>query len=89
LYENKFAYEYEYDYENQITKIKKNGTTTVTQFAYDALGRRIRKIDSIASQTTLYYYGYGWQVLAGYNGAGTFQRRFVYGNCIDELIVFN
>jgi RHS repeat-associated protein len=89
LTKDKDGYEYEYDYENRITKIKKNGTITVAQFAYDALGCRIRKTDSIADTNTLYYYGSGWQVLAEYNGAGTFQRRFVYGNYIDEPLVMN
>ena len=50
------------------------------KFAYDALGRRIRKIDSAASETTLYYYNYNWQVLAEYDGSNNLQRKFIYGN---------
>jgi len=62
LTQDQRGYEYEYDYENRIVKITK-GTQTKAEFAYDALGRRIRKIDSAASETTLYYHNYNWQVL--------------------------
>jgi YD repeat-containing protein len=84
---DKDGYEYEYDYENRITEIKKNGSITVAEFAYDALGRRIKKYDNIAIETTLYYYGSGWQVLAEYDTSDNLQRRFVYGNYIDEALV--
>jgi len=33
------------------------------KFTYDALWRRIRKIDSVANKTNLYYYNDNWQVL--------------------------
>jgi RHS repeat-associated protein len=89
LIADKDGYEYEYDYENRITEIKKNGSTTVAEFAYDALGRRIKKYDNIAMETTLYYYGSGWQVLAEYDTSDNLQRRFVYGNYIDEALVMN
>ena len=58
-----------YDYENRIVKIEKpngGGKTTVAEYSYDALGRRIRKIDSIASSTTVYYNNSNWQVLSKY-----------------------
>ena len=35
----------------------------VAEFAYDALGRGIEKIDSIAGTTTQYYHKNNWQVL--------------------------
>lgn len=35
----------------------------VAEFTYDALGRRVRKIDSVAGETTLYYNNHNWQVL--------------------------
>jgi len=59
----------------------------VVEYVYDALGRRIRKIDSKASTTNLYYYSTDWQVLEEADGSGTFQRLFVYGNYIDEVLV--
>ncbi|MHC4867878.1 MAG: hypothetical protein ACYTEX_27725, partial [Planctomycetota bacterium] len=50
LVTDKDDYDYEYDYENRIIKITKDGND-IAEFAYDALGRRIRKIDSIAGTT--------------------------------------
>jgi len=55
---DKDGYIYEYDYENRIVKITKTGQTKA-EFAYDALGRRIRKI--AGDQTTLYYNNPNWQ----------------------------
>ena len=57
----------------------------IAEFAYDALGRRIRKIDSVAGQTTYYYNNYKWQVL--YENSPTGVKIFVYGNYIDEVLL--
>ena len=78
-------YVYTYDYENRPLTITKNGTLKAT-FAYDALGRRIKVVDSVASTTKLYYYNTNWQVLFETNGSTT-QRWYVYGNYIDEPIM--
>ena len=43
-------------------------------------------MDSKASETTLYYYNENWQVLAEYDGGGTFKKMNVFGNYIDELL---
>jgi RHS repeat-associated protein len=85
---DKNSYKYYYDYENRIVKITKDAGD-IAEFAYDALGRRIKKYDNIAMETTLYYYGSGWQVLAEYDTSDNLQRRFVYGNYIDEALVMN
>ena len=57
--------QYTYDYENRIVKIEDSGDATVAEFAYDALGRRIKKVDSKANggsgETTYYYYNDQWQ----------------------------
>ncbi len=90
---DKDGYKYSYDYENRVVKIQKpdglGGWDDVAEMAYDALGRRIRVIDSIASTTALYYYNPDWQCLAEYSGAGALQRYFIYGNYIDEALVMN
>ena len=59
------------------------------EYAYDALGRRIRKIDRVANpdETTLYYYNNNWQILAETNAGGTQQRDYIYGNYIDEVLL--
>jgi len=62
LIKDRLGYEYEYDYENKIVKVTKDNND-IAEFAYDALGRRIRKIDSNSSATTLYYYNDNGQVL--------------------------
>jgi YD repeat-containing protein len=61
---------------------KNGGATTVAEFAYDALGRRIRKI--AGGVTTLYYHNNNWQVLAETDGSGNTKRWFIYGDYIDE-----
>lgn len=56
------GYIYTYDYENRIVAINKN-LQTKAQFAYDALGRRIEKIDSVDSTKSMrYYYNDRWQI---------------------------
>ena len=59
----------------------------VAQYAYDALGRRIKKVDAVADSTTLYYYSDNWQVLAEYDGSGGVQAYYVFGNTIDEVLL--
>jgi len=80
------GYTYEYDYENRITKILKSGPTTVAEYSYDALGRRVRKIDSVASVTRLYYYDKDWRAICEYDQGGTIKHRQVFGNYIDESL---
>jgi len=45
LTKDRLGYGYSYDYENRIAEINDVNGTVVAEFAYDALGRRIRKID--------------------------------------------
>ena len=87
LTKDKDGYEYKYDYENRIVEVLDDANNAVGQFAYDALGRRIRKKDLVADETTLYYYNGNWQVLAESDANGTTQRWFVYGNYIDEALM--
>jgi len=42
---DKDAYEYTYDYENRIVEINDVNGTTIAEFTYDALGRRIKKTE--------------------------------------------
>jgi len=90
LTQDKDGYRTTYDYENRPVRIAKlDGQTevTVATFAYDALGRRIRKVDAIANNTSLYYYSDNWQVLAEYDGSGVLQASYAYGNYIDEVLL--
>jgi len=67
-------------------KITKDGND-IAEFAYDALGLRVRKKDMVADVNSLYYYNDNWQVLAESDANGTTQRWFVYGNYIDEALM--
>lgn len=51
LVTDKDGYQHYYDYENRVIEINDINDVNVAEFAYDALGRRIRKIDSIAGTT--------------------------------------
>ena len=75
------GYQYFYDYENHLQELKDSSDNTKAKFTYDALGRRIEKIEyaSPANITTRYYYD-GWGVLAETDAADTLQREYVYGN---------
>ena|GEM_PF-4881354 len=77
---DKDDYDYQYDYENRIIKITADGND-IAEYAYDALGRRIKKVDSKAGETTVYYYNNNWQVLCDYNDSDVFQQSYAYGNC--------
>ncbi len=55
----------------------------------NALGRRIRKVDAVASTTTLYYYDPDWRCLEERDGSEVLQRSFIYGNYIDEVLVMS
>ena len=58
-----------------------NKTMTSAQYAYDALGRRIRKIsyDSVPSVATVYCYSDNWQVPAEKEAMDTHEqnRRYI------------
>ncbi|MBN2378164.1 MAG: RHS repeat protein [Sedimentisphaerales bacterium] len=53
-----------YSYENRLTEITDSSDDTVATFSYDALGRRIEKIEYASgspSSTNRFYYD-GWRV---------------------------
>lgn len=81
---DKDGYKYSYDYENHIIEIKDSSNNDVAEFAYDALGRRIRKIDSKASETTYYYYNDNWQVFAEFDADDSSLERSYIGVYPDE-----
>ena len=59
-----------------------------TFYRYDALGRRVKKTDSITlANTRRYYYNYNWQILSEYDGSNNYKRSYIYGNYIDEVLM--
>ncbi len=92
LVRDRQGYRYQYDYENRIVRIYRlSGPTevTVATFDYDALGRRVRKVDAIAGTTTLYYYDPEWRCLEERDGEGALEALYVYGNYIDEVLLMD
>ena len=59
----------------------------MAEFAYDALGRRIKKVDSVAGTTRIYYYNNDWQILSEYDGSNYHKKSYFYGNYIDEVLM--
>ena len=83
------GYEYEYDYENRIVKTTKD-SSDIAEYAYEALGRRIKKYDAVADKTRLYYYNTNNQVICDFDSLGVDATyNFIYGNYIDEVIAVN
>gem|GEM_PF-2174972 len=79
--------EYEYDKMGNVTKVLSSGQT-VAEFAYDALGRRIRKTTDDGD--TIYYYDLNNRIAAEYKINGTeppeFIAEYIYGNDFADLI---
>lgn len=77
---NDSRHAYQYDYENRLTGVD-NGTTAV--YAYDALGRRVKKVTMTDTQ---YYYYDGLRVIEMRNNADVVQSTYVYGTWIDDIV---
>jgi RHS repeat-associated protein len=81
------GYKYFYDYENRLEQIKDSSEVVKAEFTYDALGRRIEKIEYDTTNITTRYYYDGWRVLSETDAAGVKQRHYVYGNYLDEALL--
>jgi RHS repeat-associated protein len=63
-------------------------TVDVAEFFYDALGRRICKVDWLTETGIVYYNNDNWQVLCEYDAFdGAFEQWYAYGNYIDEVLI--
>jgi RHS repeat-associated protein len=88
LTEDRQDYTYYYDYENRLVKVRKSGDVDVAEFFYDALGRRICKVDWLTETGIVYYNNDNWQVLCEYDAMdGAFEQWYAYGNYIDEVLI--
>jgi RHS repeat-associated protein len=79
-------YDLTYDAWNRLVKVA-DGETTVAEYAYDGLNRRIKK--KIGEDTRHYYYSDQWQILEErVNASEGPDRQFVWGiRYIDDLIL--
>src|SRR5882724_2651405 len=84
---------YTYDAFNRLTRIsRKSDGMVICKYAYDALGRRVRKTilngglsGSIANSTTRYLYDAS-QAVEELNATNAALRQFIWGQYIDELV---
>jgi RHS repeat-associated protein len=78
---------YGYDAENMMLTASRTGPIVNATFAYDPLGRRVKKSTGGGAATT-YYVSDGADEIAEYTGftANTLQRRYVPGPAIDQPI---
>ena len=85
-------YEYGYDEENRlIAATRLSDSRVVGRYAYDALGRRIRKTADLALISapleTLYFHDAA-RVVEEQDSFGTTLATYVYGTYVDELLLF-
>ncbi|MFM8279331.1 MAG: RHS repeat-associated core domain-containing protein, partial [Candidatus Limnocylindrus sp.] len=79
------TYLYEYNYKNLICRVKlKSNSSTVAEYKYDALGRRVEKV--ITGATYRYIYS-GVETVSVYTSTGTWKQDYVYGPVIDEVLL--
>jgi len=79
------TYLYEFNYKNLICRVKlKSNSSTVGEYKYDALGRRVEK--AITGATYRYIYS-GVETVSVYTSTGTWKQDYVYGPGIDEVLM--
>ena len=77
---------YVYDVENRLVQVA-SGDGTIVQYAYDALGRRVRRTQG--STVTTYLYDAYIRVLEERTGAGLLVARYVYGQHVDDVVALD
>ena len=75
--------DYEYDYRNQIVRVKQS-STTIAEYKYDALGRRVEKDDGSDVRRFIYSSA---ETVAVYDGSNAWVQDFVFGAVIDEVLM--
>ncbi len=77
------TYLFGYDFQNRLVELKNKSTSLViATYRYDALGRRVEK--AVVGGATTRYILDGVQVVEEYDGANTWQARYVYEDGIDQ-----
>jgi RHS repeat-associated protein len=77
------TYEYIYDWAHRLVELRRSGAA-VARYTYDALNRRVTKENAADARTTTYAYSDG-RVVEEYL-AGTLQRRYIYGEGLDDVL---
>lgn len=76
---------YTYDWSNRLIGTWSNSNGIIAQYTYDALNRRVSK--TFNSQLLTFNYDND-QLIEEYTN-GSYQRSFVYGNYIDDVLVMD
>ena len=81
------TYVYAWDYNNRLQHVALAADNSpISDFAYDALGRRVQRVDAVAAETTEYVYD-DEQVIEEYAPGPLRIASMAYGAYIDEPIV--
>ena len=73
---------YKYDYRNRLTRVLGAGDQEIASYAYDSIGRRVRKAAGGSEERTVWA---GWQPIEIYRG-GVLKTRRTYGSGLDEVL---
>ncbi len=78
---------YEYDDENRLIQVTRKSDMVVTEYRYDALGRRVVKTVDVGGAVTVTHYDYeGARVIEEDDDNSVTLATYVYGNYIDEVL---
>jgi RHS repeat-associated protein len=92
LIQNDRDFDFEYDFENRLIRIRGPDDAVITEYAYDALGRRVKAHLPTTSDTTLYYFD-KTNVACEYNFDGqteTLLRHYIHGTTyVDERAILH
>jgi YD repeat-containing protein len=79
-----------YDYRNQMVEHADAATGILSTYAYDALGRRIRKVVDVlgvsGGPTETRFLLDGWQEIEERDGTGAMAATYTFGLYIDEVL---
>ncbi len=85
-------YRYQWDFRNRLRRVtRKIDGALVASYAYDAIGRRIRKVVTSTGALgglTDYYYD-DWNVIEERDGNDALSRQYVHGIEVDEILVLD
>lgn len=89
--------EYQWDYRNRLYRVTRSfDSQVVAEYAYDAIGRRTRKVVSNggldndpALNGIIDFYFNGWQVCEEHHSNDGLIQQYVYGIYIDEPLVMD
>jgi RHS repeat-associated protein len=72
-----------YDDNNRLIQVVSPQSVVISQYSYDALGRRISK--TVGPDVSVYFYRYD-RIIEERDGSNNVQVTYTYGNYIDEVL---